>query len=167
MWECFFFSVFWCSRTSFDFSVLLLTSKRGLTWAQCQSEDWGQRSCHWLVTWMTLAACRGHIRASMTGFSPIIHSSMSECRHIVSHLLMLIRINYSSRLRLSISQLKCAFWCVFTSACPPTLQRQCIRLELKMIVAGRHSYMYTISLSLKLRRIRSCLRWPAAESQIS
>lgn len=70
-------------------------------------------------------------------------------------------------LHLGISQLRSAFWCVFTSACPPTLQRRCIQLELKMIMAGRHSYMYTISLSLKLRRIRSCLRWPAAESQIN
>lgn len=78
MWGCFFlFFLFWYSCTSYVFSALLLTSKRGLIGAQCQSDGWGQRSCRWLVTWMTLPVCSGHVRASATGFSQITHSSMS------------------------------------------------------------------------------------------
>lgn len=114
---------------------------------------------------MTPPVCSVHGTASTTGFSQITHSSMcpthyqSPAADVDSHQVALgcIFVFHTSN----------AFWCVFILACPPMLQRQCIQLELKMIMAGLRSYTCTMCLSLKLKKGKSCLRWPAALTQIN
>lgn len=61
--------------------------------------------------------------------------------------------------------LLCTSLLVFTSACPLTWQRQCIQLELRMTTAGPRSYTHTTSPSLQHKKAKSCLPWPAAETQ--
>lgn len=83
-----FLCVLWCRRTSCDISVLSSTSRRGATWALCQKDGWGQTSCHWLAIWKILPVWSRRIRASKTGFSPTVHSSMSCLNYILTHIII-------------------------------------------------------------------------------
>lgn len=155
----------WCRCTSCDFSVLSLTSRRGPTWAQCQSDGWDQRSCHWPATWTTLSVWTRHVRVSKTGFNPTVHSSMSVYFNTPRYQLTAAHIIHKNktatpcagveRVISSFILLIYVSLRVFTPACPLTWRRQCIQLGLRTTTAGAHFYTHTTCLSLKHKKPKS------------
>ena len=56
-----------------------------------------------------------------------------------------------------IMSLMCTSLLVFTIACQPMWQRQCLQSELRRTTAGLHSYTHTTSLRLQHKKAKSCL----------